>query len=85
MRTFEYIIKDELGIHARPAGLLVKLVKETGSIVTIEKNEKKVDATKLFAIMGLGVAKGDVIKITVEDGNEEESEKIIKEFLENNL
>lgn len=85
MRTFEYIIKDELGIHARPAGLLVKLVKETGSIVTIEKNEKKVDATKLFAIMGLGVAKGDVIKITVEDGNEEESEKIIKEFLKNNL
>ncbi len=85
MRTFEYIIKDELGIHARPAGLLVKLAKETGSIITIEKNGKRVDATKLFAIMGLGVVKGDVIRITIEDGNEEESEKRIKEFLENNL
>lgn len=85
MRTFDYMIKDELGIHARPAGLLVKLAKETGSIVTIEKKEKRVDATKLFAIMGLGVVKGDVIKITVEDGDEEQSEKQLKEFFENNL
>ena len=28
MKTFEYTIKDELGIHARPAGLLVKEAKE---------------------------------------------------------
>ncbi len=85
MRTFDYEIKDELGIHARPAGLLVKLVKETESIVTIEKGGKRVDATKLFSIMGLGVVKGDVIKVTIEDGNEEATEKSIKDFLENNL
>ena len=28
MKTFEYTIKDELGIHARPAGMLVKEVKK---------------------------------------------------------
>lgn len=85
MRTFEYKIKDEIGIHARPAGLLVKLVKELDSSVTIEKNDKCVDATKLFGIMGLGVAQGDVVKITIQDGDEEKSEKLLKEFFENNL
>lgn len=85
MRCFEYKIKDEIGIHARPAGLLVKLVKDTGSAVTIEKNGNTVDATKLFSIMGLGVKCGDTVKICIQDGNEEEIEKKLKEFFENNL
>ena len=28
MKQFQYTIKDELGVHARPAGLLVKLAKQ---------------------------------------------------------
>ena len=35
MKTFEYTIKDELGIHARPAGLLVKEAKKFESECTI--------------------------------------------------
>ena len=85
MRCFEYKIKDEIGIHARPAGLLAKLVKETGSVVTIEKNGNTVDATKLFSVMGLGVKCGDTVKICVQDGDEEQTEKILREFLEKNL
>ena len=37
MKTFEYTIKDELGIHARPAGLLVKEAKKFESECTITK------------------------------------------------
>ena len=37
MKTFEYTITDPVGIHARPAGLLVKAVKEHASKVTITK------------------------------------------------
>ena len=37
MKKFEYTITDPLGIHARPAGLLVKAVKALDSTVTIEK------------------------------------------------
>ena len=44
MKTFQYVIKDEVGIHARPAGLLVKEVKKYQSKVTIEGNGKKSDA-----------------------------------------
>ena len=85
MKTFEYTIKDELGIHARPAGLLVKAAKALDSKMTIEKDGKSADATKLFAVMGLGVKHADIIKITVDGGDEEASVKAMEEFFAANL
>ena len=55
MKQFTYTIKDELGVHARPAGLLVKLAKKYASKVTIEKDGKACDMRKLMAVMGLGI------------------------------
>ena len=40
MKTFDYTIKDELGIHARPAGLLVKEAKKFTSDCTITKTAR---------------------------------------------
>lgn len=85
MKSFEYIIKDELGIHARPAGLLVKEAKETGCKVTIEKDDKKIDASRLFSVMGLGVKCGDRIIISCDGENEEQSLMKMKTFFEANL
>ena len=85
MRCFEYKIKDSVGIHARPAGLLAKLVKETESTVTIEKDGKVVDATKLFSVMGLGVKCGETVKICVQGKDEDKTEELIKRFFEENL
>ncbi|MBQ8314735.1 MAG: HPr family phosphocarrier protein [Lachnospiraceae bacterium] len=85
MKTFEYTIKDELGIHARPAGMLAKTAKEFDSEITITKGEKTVGAAKLMALMGLGVKCGDTITVTVNGGDEETAFEGIKTFLENNL
>lgn len=52
MKTFEYTIKDELGIHARPAGILVKEAKNYESKIKITKGQKTAEATRLMAIMG---------------------------------
>ena len=54
MKSFNYVITDEVGIHARPAGMLVKEAKKYESSVTIFKGEKKADAKKLMVLMGLG-------------------------------
>ena len=48
MKTFEYTITDEVGIHARPAGLLVKECKELASSVTLTSNGKSADATAIL-------------------------------------
>ena len=55
MKKLEYVIRDEIGIHARPAGELVKEAKKYNSRITISKDGKSVEATKLMAVMGLGV------------------------------
>lgn len=85
MKTFTYTIKDELGIHARPAGMLAKTAKALDSEITITKGEKTVGAAKLMALMGLGVKCGDTITVSVNGGNEDASCDAIKAFLENNL
>ncbi len=85
MKEFRYTIKDALGIHARPAGMLAKTAKELDSEITITLGEKNVNATKLMALMGMGVKCGDTITITINGGDETASEQTILHFLETNL
>ena len=85
MKTFEYTITDPVGIHARPAGILVKKVKEFASTVTIAKGEKSVNALKLMALMGLGIKQGDKITVTVEGDDEDKAAPEIEAFLKANL
>ena len=82
MAEFTYIIKDDTGLHARPAGILVKAVKAAGCAVTITKGGKSVDASKLVAIMGLGVKKGDEVTVAADD---EQVLEQLKEFFQQNL
>ena len=58
MKEFQYTVKDACGIHARPAGLLVKTVKGFASSATLEKDGKSCDMRKLMALMGMGVKQG---------------------------
>ena len=86
MTTFDYTITDPVGIHARPAGLLVKEIKGyAGSTVTIEKGEKAVNALKLMALMQMGIKQGDTVKVTVEGGDEEAVAAAIEAFFKANL
>ena len=73
MKSFEYTITDPVGIHARPAGILVKEIKGYPDVtVTITKGEKSVNAIKLMALMGMGIKQGDTVTVSVEGDNEEE-------------
>ena len=63
MKEFQYTVKDACGIHARPAGLLVKTVKGFASSATLEKDGKSCDMRKLMALMGMGVKQGETITI----------------------
>ena len=86
MKQFQYVITDPVGIHARPAGLLAKQAKALDSTVTITKEDgKSAEATRLMAIMGLGVKGGSTITVTVEGGDEEANTVAMKAFLAENL
>lgn len=85
MKHLPYTIKDDLGIHARPAGLLVKTAKNFNSEITIAKDGKSVNALKLMALMGLGVKCGDTITVTVSGEDEESAASAMEEFFKSNL
>lgn len=85
MKKFEYVVKDEVGIHARPAGLLVKEAKKYESKISITKDGKSAEATKLMALMGLGVKCGDTVEVIVDGADEDTAFEGVKAFFEANL
>lgn len=85
MKNFNYVIKDELGIHARPAGLLTKEVKKYESKVTISLGEKSAPAKAIMAVMALGVEKGSEITVSAEGPDEDTAIAELKAFFEANL
>lgn len=85
MRTLSYTIKDEQGIHARPAGELVKAAKAYSCGIKIGKDGNMVDAKKIFGIMGLGAKQGDVVEFTFDGEDEDKAYEEVAQFMEANL
>ena len=82
MRSITYVITDRVGIHARPAGIVVKAAQKYQSEILIHKGEKLADAKKLMQLMSLGVKGGEEISVTADGPDEEEAcaamEKVLK-------
>lgn len=85
MKEFNYTITDPQGIHARPAGMLVKEAAKFQSAITIEKDGKTGDAKRIFAVMGLAAKCGNTITVKVDGIDEDEAAKAIEEFLKANM
>ena len=86
MKSFDYVITDPVGIHARPAGILVKEVKNyKDSTITLTKGDKTVNLLKLMALMQMDIKLGDKVTVTVEGGDEEAVCAKIEEFFKANM
>ncbi len=85
MEKFEFKIMNEHGIHARPAGQLVKTANAFDSTINIENKNGIANAKGMFAIMGLNAKQGDTITITCEGSDEKEARKAIESFLRDNF
>ena len=86
MKEFKYVVTDPVGIHARPAGVLVQEVKKLADTkVTIVKGDKSAEATKLLKIMGLGVKQGDEVTVQLEGGDEDAALATIEAFFKANF
>lgn len=85
MKSIKYVINDELGIHARPAGLLVKEAAKFQSDIKIKKDGKEADAKRIFAVMGLAVKKGEEVEIAVTGADEADAVQAMEAFFKANL
>ena len=85
MKELQYTIKDEQGIHARPAGLLVKEASKFTSSITITCNEKTGDAKRIFSVMALGAKCGNIIAVKADGSDEDAAIDALAQFLSTNL
>jgi phosphocarrier protein len=85
MARFEYVITDPNGLHARPAGLLVKRAQGYDREITLECNGKTASLKRLLAVMGMGIRCGDRVAVTVEGEGATRIAEELKRFFEENF
>ena len=87
MKEITFTVKDALGLHARPAGLLVKLVQgmDSDCTITLERTGKSASLKRVLAVMGLGVKGGDTVTVLLQGGDEQENARLIADWLESHL
>ena len=85
MKEFKYTITDPEGIHARPAGELVKAAKQFTRTIKLAKDGKSGDCKKIFGIMGLAVKNGQEVTLTFEGEDEEAAYEAVSQFMKENM
>ena len=85
MKTITYTIKDELGIHARPAGLIVKLANGFKSDIKLAVGDRSGDAKRIIGVMNMAAKQGEVLTVTISGEDEDAAAAEIQKFLEANL
>ena len=85
MKEFKYTITDPEGIHARPAGELVKAANQFTSPVKLANGGKSGDCKKIFGIMGLAVKNGQEVTLTFEGEDEEAAYEAVSQVMKENM
>jgi len=85
MKSFTHTIADPLGIHARPAALLVKTASAFCSTIILHHGDREISAKKMIALMSLGLKQGNKLEIHIEGEDEVQAIQAMKKILEEQL
>ncbi len=83
MKEKQLEIINKLGLHARPASLIVQTAMQFNSVIKIEKDEFSVDAKSIMGIMMLAAAKGTKLNFKIEGPDEQEAMNKMEELFKN--
>lgn len=72
MYSKEVTVKNEVGLHARPATFFIQKANEFKSSIWVEKESRRVNAKSLLGVLSLGIVGGTDIKI-IADGVDEQT------------
>lgn len=85
MKEFQYVIQDDLGIHARPAGNLAKLAQSFRCDVKVACNGKTADAKRVIGLMTLGAKTQSAVTVICDGADEEKAAEELETFFKENL
>ncbi len=81
----EFVIKNKVGLHARPAALFVQTAKKFESDITVEKDGNKVNAKSILGVLSLGVEQGETITIEIQGEDENQAMEEFRKLIESNF
>lgn len=67
----DIVVKNQIGLHARPATFFIQKANEFKCSIWIEKDERRVNAKSLLGVLSLGIVGGAQIKL-ISDGSDEQ-------------
>ena len=85
MKQYTVTVKWRAGLHARPAGDIVKTANKFKSKIIIKKDSIEVDGKSIFGIMMLGATYKTNLVLIIEGSDEEEAVKAIADLFEKNI
>ncbi|MCI9247669.1 MAG: HPr family phosphocarrier protein [Dorea sp.] len=82
MKTFDYEVKETLGLHARPAQQLSVFAKSCRSSIRISNANGQADLRDIITAMLLDVTQGQTVRFEVEGIDEDTAAEKLREHVE---
>ena len=83
MYTRGITVKNEVGLHARPAIYFIRKANEFKSGIWVEKEERRVNAKSLLGVLSLGIMKDTTVTLIADGSDEKEAVDALAELIEN--
>ena len=77
----ELVVQNKLGIHARPAAMIVRITNKFKAEVFVEKDEEQVNGKSIMGLMMLAAGPGSTIEISAEGVEAEPAVKALAELV----
>jgi len=85
MVTREVTIKNSVGLHARPATFFIQKANSFKSSISVEREDRRVNAKSLLGVLSLGIVKGMEITLVADGPDEEEAVEALANLIDNEL
>ncbi|MDO4811163.1 MAG: HPr family phosphocarrier protein [Eubacteriales bacterium] len=85
MFTKEITVKNEVGLHARPATYFIQKANEFKSGIWVEKEERRVNAKSLLGVLSLGIMQGTTITLIADGSDEQDAVESLSNLIDHNF
>jgi phosphocarrier protein HPr len=85
MREITLTLRNQVGLHARPAALFAQAAKNFKSTLSVRKEDRTVDANSILSVLTLGAGSGAVITIRANGDDEELAIAQLQKLIESNF
>ncbi len=79
------VVRNQVGLHARPATFFIQKSNEFKSSIWVEKDERRVNAKSLLGVLSLGITKGMQITIITDGTDEKEAIEALEHLIDSNF